>query len=67
MNATSGIDKMNEKQQKELLAKLLEKENKAKERGLKLRVKATLYAEKAKQAGIKVSDEEIDEYISKMK
>lgn len=78
----SGVINMTEKEQKELFEKLLAKEEKAKARAKayrdnnkekasawseRARVRQQLLARKAKEAGISVSDEEIDEYIANMK
>lgn len=80
MATDSGITKMSEKEQKELLAKLLAAKQKAKDRAKKYRdenpdkakawaerarVRNLLMVEKAKKAGITVSEKEVDEYLAK--
>jgi FKBP-type peptidyl-prolyl cis-trans isomerase (trigger factor) len=77
--ATSGIFNMTTEQQAELLAKLVEKEERTKARGKayrdanadkmkawseKARVRNLLLAAKAKAAGITVTDDEIDDYLA---
>ena len=78
-NSTSNITNMTEDQQQELLKRFLEKERKAKETAKRYRennsekvkvwserarVRNLLLAQKAKERGIVVSEEEIDEYLT---
>lgn len=77
---TAIINNMSEKEQKELFTKLLEQKQKAQERARvyrennkdkakvwseRARVRQQLLAKKAKEMGITVSEEEIDNYIAK--
>jgi hypothetical protein len=77
--ATSGIFNMSVEAQNELLAKLVEKEERAKARGRayreankekmtewseRARVRSMLIVKKARAAGITVSDDEIDEFLA---
>jgi hypothetical protein len=77
----SGVLEMTEVQQRELLAKLMAEKAKASDRAKKYReenkekcnawserarVRATILCKKAKDAGIEVSDAEVDAYIANM-
>ena len=79
MSVTSGITNMTIEEQNVLLAKLMEKENKAKATAKayreknadkmkqwseRARVRSLLLAKKARERGITVSDEEVDEYLA---
>lgn len=67
---TTSITNMTAEQQKEILAKLAkleEKESKARKTAERARVRAHLMVEKAKAANITVTELEVDKYIANMK
>lgn len=62
----TSVNEMSDKDVREY-KRLLEQKKKSDERSLRLRVKNQILVIKARELGLEVTNEEIDDYISNMK